>query len=91
MQEFFFMGGYGFFVWSCYAISALALLILFFVSYRSMRRSEIKLNELREDRIRTEGLIISSLTIVFPELKKELASVETVTTESPLKLSSIFN
>ena len=46
MQEFFFMGGYGFFVWSCYAISALALLILFFISYRSMRRSEIKLNEL---------------------------------------------
>ena len=42
-------------------------------------------------KIRTEGLIISSLTIVFPELKKELASVETVTTESPLKLSSIFN
>ena len=46
MQEFFFMGGYGFFVWSCYGISALALLILFFISYRSMRRSEIKLNEL---------------------------------------------
>ena len=40
------MGGYGFFVWSCYGISALALLILFFISYRSMRRSEIKLNEL---------------------------------------------
>ena len=46
MQEFFFMGGYGFFVWSCYGISALALLFLFFISYRSMRRSEIKLNEL---------------------------------------------
>ena len=41
------MGGYGFFVWSCYGISALALLILFFVSYRSLRRSEIKLNELK--------------------------------------------
>ena len=40
------MGGYGFFVWSCYGISALALLILFFISYRSMRRSEIKLNKL---------------------------------------------
>jgi len=40
------MGGYGFFVWSCYGISALALLILFFVSYRSLRRSEIKLYEL---------------------------------------------
>ena len=40
------MGGYGFFVWSCYGISALALLILFFTSYRSMRRSEIKLNQL---------------------------------------------
>jgi len=40
------MGGYGFFVWSCYGISALALLMLFFISYRSMRRSEIKLKEL---------------------------------------------
>ena len=40
------MRGYGFFVWSCYGISALALLILFFISYRSMRQSEIKLNEL---------------------------------------------
>ena len=46
MQDFFFMGGYGFFVWSCYGTSAFALLILFFISYRSMRRSEIKLNKL---------------------------------------------
>ena len=58
------MGGYGFFVWSCYGISALALLILFFISYRSMRQSEIKLNELNT-RIRS-----SEPDVNYDETKK---------------------
>ena len=58
------MGGYGIFVWSCYGISALALLILFFISYRSMRRSEIKLNELNTK------IVSSEPNVNYDETKK---------------------
>ena len=58
------MGGYGFFVWSCYGISALALLILFFISYRSLRRSEIKLNELNTK------IVSSEPNVNYDETKK---------------------
>lgn len=57
MIEFLHMGGYGSYVWSSYGVTFLALVILLWVSWRSARRAEAKLAQLRlEDRPARRGI-----------------------------------
>lgn len=50
LSEFFNMGGYGSFIWSAYAISAVILVALTIVSLRQLKSIERALAPLEEDR-----------------------------------------
>lgn len=52
MSEFFAMGGYGAFIWPCYGLTAIAMIILVVQSLRSMRSNEKLVDTLRAGRAR---------------------------------------
>lgn len=50
MSDFFAMGGYGAFIWPCYGLTALVMIILVVQSLRSMRTNEKLVETLRAGR-----------------------------------------
>ncbi|MBT3238794.1 MAG: heme exporter protein CcmD [Rhodospirillaceae bacterium] len=48
MQDFFDMGGYGAFVWPCYAVTAAVMIGLLFLSIRKQKSVEASLAALEE-------------------------------------------
>lgn len=50
MSDFFAMGGYGAFIWPCYGLTALVMIVLVFQSLRSMRTNEKLVETLRAGR-----------------------------------------
>lgn len=50
MSDFFAMGGYGAFIWPCYGLTALVMIVLVVQSLRSMRTNEKLVETLRAGR-----------------------------------------
>lgn len=50
MSDFFAMGGYGAFIWPCYGLAALVMIVLVVQSVRSMRVNEKLVETLRASR-----------------------------------------
>lgn len=48
MSEFFAMGGYGFYIWTSYAVAAVVMVALVVASLRTLRRNEAQLRALQD-------------------------------------------